>query len=94
MTDETVERHADQAADQTERERKCETDTLMRGEILLSREPHCCTNVDGKLRVSIDDGGGGPFMVINATEWAFDSPEDAARLLRQIWNRLVPPLNI
>jgi len=51
------------------------------------QEMHCCAPTDGDegvLRLQVQDGGGGRYVVINATEWAIDSLKDIENLTARI----------
>lgn len=58
------------------------------GEIRAWREKHCWSHVDGTLKVARYDGGGGPYIVINATEWSEDSVDELCDRIRAMWKRL------
>jgi len=36
------------------------------------------------ITVQIEDGGGGPYIVIKTERWAVDTPEDIAELCREV----------
>ncbi|HOO18520.1 MAG TPA: hypothetical protein PLU99_15615 [Phycisphaerae bacterium] len=55
---------------------------------LRAREKHCWSNVDGTVKVTRYDGGGGPYIVINATEWSEDSVDELCDRIRAMWKRL------
>lgn len=51
------------------------------------QEMHCCGPADGEegvLRLQVQDGGGGRYVVITATEWAIDSLKDIENLTARI----------
>lgn len=47
-------------------------------EIKLEQEIHCCGPLDamGDLSVKIMDGGGGDYLVLHASEWAFGDDDE------------------
>lgn len=54
-----------------------------------TQPPHCCAadqSECGRLRVTVEDGGGGPYLVLNALEWSLDEAdiESLAGVLRGI----------
>lgn len=51
------------------------------------QEMHCCGPTDGDegvLRLQVYDGGGGPYVVLTATEWAIGSLKDIETLTARI----------
>lgn len=61
-------------------------------EQVFFQEPHCCFvgNDDPVLRLHLSDGGGGYYIVLNATEWSLGSSKEIAefmRVLQEAWMR-------
>ncbi len=59
-----------------------------------TQEPHGCAPVDAEpiLTLAVQDSGGGPYLVLEAHEWAFDSLEDilvCCNVIIQGWHSMV-----
>ncbi len=54
----------------------------------FTQDLHCCGvgNKDPELTMTVHDGGGGPYLVMDAVEWAMDSTDILllAETLRQL----------
>lgn len=52
---------------------------------------HCCgpLHEDERLSIKISDGGGGPYLVVNASEWSLASEEDIDELCMKLKAALV-----
>jgi len=48
----------------------------------VTDEAHCCASEYAELTIRFEDGGGGLFPVITAKEFALDSPDELARIVR------------
>ena len=68
--------------------RKIKDTTLDKCIYELWQEDDCCSPVDvgQKLRIEIEDGGGGPYVVISTNRWAIDENdlENLPKLLHDI----------
>lgn len=51
---------------------------------IFSQECDCNDDDLQELRVSIEEGGGGPFITISTRRWAFDSGSELSSLLHKI----------
>ena len=51
-------------------------------------EPHCCTKLDGTLKLSIHDGGGGHYLVVNASEWALGNNKEIDQFSKMMKDQL------
>lgn len=53
---------------------------------------HCCGPKDadtGRISLELYDGGGGEYLVINATEWAVDSIDEINQMV-EVMRRMLP----
>jgi hypothetical protein len=52
----------------------------------FTQEQHCCCPSDThpRMRLELHDGGGGEYLVLNATEWAMDTPEEIDMLAAEM----------
>jgi hypothetical protein len=63
---------------------------LLSAELTFTQEPdsnappgHIITS-DNEIKVKLEDAGGGLYFVIETERWAFDSPEELHKLLKDI----------
>lgn len=45
---------------------------------------------DQALTLTLQDTGGGPFMILETERWAFDEPKELHRLLKRVWDQTKP----
>lgn len=60
----------------------------------FTKEMHCCGTQDEKALFSVKrhDGGGGAYLVLNATEWAFSTQEELSAFtdkLNDLWMEMI-----
>lgn len=53
---------------------------------VFSQDPHCCADLASEphLTLTLHDGGGGWYVVLDAVEWAIDSAAEIDALADQI----------
>lgn len=56
--------------------------------LVCTQEQDCCsTDKDyQELRLSIEDGGGGPFFVMSTERWAFENIDELCDLIKEYEN--------
>jgi hypothetical protein len=57
---------------------------LFGGKMEFTQEADCCNEGFQTLDVEVHDGGGGKYILIKTTAWAFDSIEEFAAIIEQV----------
>lgn len=63
---------------------------LHSADFILSQEGDCNDDAQQELRITLEEGGAGPFMTLRTQRWAFDHPAELSALLDRIHAGVAP----
>lgn len=63
---------------------------LHSAQFIFSQPGDCCDSAQQELRVTLETGGDGPFLVLNTGRWAINHPQELTDLLGRVQQAAQP----